>query len=111
MTLSRQQRILLRAERYAKGEIDLQTFFSLEELDETPDVPDEPGELTGLAEAEKKSLSPDPEQARPKPTPKKKHKSKINMTKEEFDKLSLHEQNSLYKEDPDAIEALVKGEE
>lgn len=98
MTLSRTERIKLRAERYAKGEIDLKTFFDLESLDEEPEdeTPDKPVP----------AITPDPV-----PVPKKITRKKINITKEDFDKLSLHDQQEMYNADPEAIEALVKGDD
>lgn len=98
MIITREQRIKLRAERYAKGEIDLQTFFDLESLDEEPEVetPEEPVPV----------IKQDPV-----PVPKKITRKKINITKEEFRDLSLNEQQRLYDQDPEGIEALVKGDD
>lgn len=105
--IDREQRIKLRAERYAKGEIDLKTFFDLESLDE---IMDEAGDLTGLAEADSKRTTQNPEPVNAEGTPRISYKRKPKITKEEWDKLSLQEQQSLYDEDPEGIEALIKGE-
>lgn len=105
--IDREQRIKLRAERYAKGEIDLKTFFDLESLDE---IIDEAGDLTGLAEADSQRITPNPEPFNAEGTPRKSHNKTPKLTKEEFDKLSLQEQNELYNENPEGIEALIKGE-
>ncbi len=95
-TISREKRIKLRAEQYAKGNIDLDTFVSLERLDEMPEV-----------EAE---IVPSPIESNTaqQPKPSKKKNKTLDITREEYDKLSLYEQQQLYNEHPDEIEALVK---
>lgn len=96
--IDRATRIKLRAERYAKGEIDLETFFSLESLDEMADIPDTEPPAQEPAKA-------------PAPAPAKKTaRSRLNMTKSEWNKLSLHEQQQLYDNDPEAVKELCEQE-
>ena len=98
MTITREQRIKLRAERYAEGEIDLQTFFNIKSLDEEPEVETPDGPIPVIKQD-------------PVPVPKKITRKKINITKEDFRKLSLDEQQRLYDQDPEGIETLLKGDD
>lgn len=101
MTISREQRIKIRAEQYAKGEMDLKTFFDLESLDEEPEVEDLKVEKLG------EPVPVIPEAKKPEPQPKKTRRNKINMTKEEFDKLLLCEQQCLCDENPEGVKELL----
>lgn len=106
--LDRSGRILFRAKQYAEGKIDLETFFHLEQLDEMAEPPDEPDEPTPAA-APPKQEPAQPEKPK-QPTANRGRKNTLNLTKEDFDKLHLFEQQELYDENPDAVKALIKQE-
>ena len=99
--ISREQRIKLRAEMYAKGEIDLDTFVFLEEMEESPE--DESIKVESVSIQSK--AAPPPQQ---KATPSNKRKKALGLTLEEFNKLSMVEQQKLYDEFPDEVTALIK---
>lgn len=103
--IDRKTRIELRAKQYAEGKIDLQTFYDLETLDETPDEQEAENKVVSITDAEEYQAPPEP-----KPAATKKGSSKLNITKADFDKLSLAEQQALYTENPAAVESLVNGE-
>lgn len=127
----RAARINRRAQNYINGDISLDTFIMLEQLDNE----DEADIVEALAkEREKKEAEAERAERRkeadklrdlaakdkaeteqePKPaTPKKREPAVpdlVNMTKAEFSKLSLYEQNEYYKIAPDRVREILSSD-
>ena len=108
--ISREQRIKLRAERYIKGELSLDEFASLERLDETAEEPGVEAIIKkNKVQAERLREIHQEEQAKEKAleAARAAKRKKLKITKEEFDKLRLNEQQALYNEHPDEVKALI----
>ena len=108
--ISREQRIKLRAERYIKGELSLDEFASLERLDETVEEPGLEAIIKkNKVQAERLREIHQEEQAKEKAleAARAAKRKKLKITKEEFDKLRLNEQQALYNEHPDEVKALI----
>ena len=104
MGISREQRIKLRAEEYAKGKIDLDTFILLERLDDTPEVaPIEEKEAATTEAIQAKAASTAKKESRAPQPPKR----KPGITLEEFNKLTIDKQQKLYDEFPNEVTALI----
>lgn len=125
----RAARINRRAQNYINGDISLETFVMLEEIDnedeadivealakerdrkeaeaERAERMTEANKLRDLAAKDK--AKQEPKQA----TPKKREPvvpELVNMTKEEFSKLSLYEQNEYYKIAPERVREIINSD-
>lgn len=127
----RAARINRRAQDYINGDISLDTFVMLEQLDneDEADIVEalakerekkeaeaeraerraEADKLRTLAEQDEAETEQEPKQA----TPKKREPvvpDLVNMTKAEFSKLSLYEQNEYYKIAPERVREIVNSD-
>lgn len=110
--ISREQRIMLRAKRYAKGDITLDEFANLERLDEAIEeleseqlndkTTQQAKKLQDMYQEEKALAEAKSEK------PKAGKSKKLDLTYEEYNALSLYEQQQLYNEYPDEVRALVE---
>lgn len=108
MTISRKDRIKTRAELYANGEIDLQDFYNLEKDEEdAPEKKPKKRDPLHIVSIVSDTVYQDPGTTKKDPRPVKRTSKKPTMTKEEYDKLSLHEQQKLYDEDPDSVKIIL----
>ena len=126
----RERRILRRAQDYINGDISLDTFNMLEQLDneDEPDIVEalakereakeaererkerrsEADKLRDLNEQEKAKKEQEPKTAAPKQKkPEPVLPDLVNMTKAEFDALPLQEQNELYKLAPARVREIM----
>ncbi len=129
----RAARIMRRAQNYINGDISLDTFAMLEQLDneDEPDIVEalakerekkeaeaeraermtEANKLREMYEAEKEEKA---EQEPPKKaTPKKREPAVpdlVNMTRAEFSALPLYEQNELYKIAPERVREILSSD-
>ena len=99
MAMDRHARIISRAEQYAAGEIDLQAFVLLEELDEL-DVSDIPQPTKAAAEVVTKATT---ETAAKPPT-----KEEFAKLVSDFHKMSLIEKQAIYNESVELFREVSK---
>lgn len=127
----RAARINRRAQNYINGDISLETFVMLEEIDNEDEADivealakerekkeaerernerrSEADKLRTLQEQDTAETEQEPKQA----TPKKREPvvpDLVNMTKEEFSALSLYEQNEYYKIAPNRVREIVNSD-
>ena len=127
----RAARIQRRAQNYINGDISLDTFIMLEQLDnedeadivealakerekkeaeaERAERRKEADKLRDLAEQDEAETKQEPKQA----APKKREPivpDLVNMTKEEFSALSLYEQNEYYKIAPERVREIINSD-
>lgn len=109
----REARIMRRVKAYIAGEFTLDEFYGLERLDVDDDRfnshKETAAELYDLNEAEEK-------RAQKQEAPKKAQRKEpvlpdlVNMTKEEFNALSLYEQSEYYKIAPERVREIINSD-
>ena len=105
-TITREQRIMLRAKSYIKGEISLDEFAALERLDEAIEEL-ESEQLNEKTEQQAAKLKSMYQEEKVLTASRIEKNAKLNLTKEEWNKLHIYEQQELYDKYPDEVRALL----